>query len=246
LSLRDAGARRLGVAAALLLAGVATAAPVEVGAFSRAQPGAALPAGWQPLAFPRIARHTTYQLVADEGTMVVRADADASASGLIRRIDVDPKRHPFLAWRWKIAGVVEKADATRKDGDDYAARVYVAFKYDPDRVSWFNRAKYSLIRLIYGEYPPHAGINYVWDNRLAPGTVLPNAYTDRVRMIVLRSGDTAANRWLAEERNVLEDYRRAFGEEPPPVAGVAVMTDTDDTGARATAWYGDIEFRGAP
>jgi hypothetical protein len=217
-----------------------------VGAFSRAQPGAALPAGWQPLAFPRIARHTTYQIVADEGTVVVRADANGSASGLIRRIDIDPKSHPLLAWHWKIAGVVEKADATRKEGDDYAARVYVAFKYDPDRVSWFNRAKYALIRLIYGEYPPHAGINYVWDNRLAPGTVLPNAYTDRVRMIVLRSGDTAANRWLAEERNVLEDYRRAFGEEPPPVAGVAVMTDTDDTGARATAWYGDIEFRGAP
>jgi hypothetical protein len=225
---------------------VAAAAPVEMGAFSQAQVDAALPAGWQPLAFPRIARQTTYQLVADDGTTVVRADAEASASGLIRRIDVDPKSHPLLAWRWKIGGVVEKADATRKDGDDYAARVYVAFKYDPDRVSWFNRAKYALIRLIYGEYPPHAGINYVWDSRLAPGTVLPNAYTDRVRMIVLRSGDAAAGRWLAEERNVLEDYRRAFGEEPPPVSGVAVMTDTDDTGARATAWYGDIEFRGAP
>ncbi|HSD43721.1 MAG TPA: DUF3047 domain-containing protein [Burkholderiales bacterium] len=224
----------------------AVAAPVEVGVFSQAQPGAALPAGWQPLAFPRIERHTTYRLVADEGTTVVRADADASASGLTRRIDVDPKSHPLLAWRWKIAGVVEKADATRKEGDDYAARIYVAFKYDPARVSWFNRAKYALIKLIYGEYPPHAGINYVWDNRLAPGTFLPNAYADRVRMIVVRSGDAAAKRWVADERNVLEDYRRAFDEEPPPVSGVAIMTDTDDTGSRATAWYGDVEFRSAP
>jgi len=224
----------------------ASAAAIEVGTFSQAQPGAALPGGWEPLAFPRIERHTAYRLVADEGTLVVRANADASASGLIRRVEVDLNRHPFLAWRWKVAGVVASADATRKDGDDYAARIYVAFKYDPNRVSWFNRAKYALIKLVYGEYPPHAGINYVWDNHLAPGTVLPNAYTDRVRMIVVRSGNAAANQWVSEERNVLEDYRRTYGEEPPPVSGVAIMTDTDDTGSKAVAWYGDIVFRPAP
>jgi hypothetical protein len=232
---------------ALVLAGTAAAAAVvEVGPFSQARPGGPLPAGWQPLAFPRVERQTAYRLVDDDGVTVVQAEADRSASGLIRRMELDPARYPVLVWRWKIAGVVAGADATRRDGDDYAARVYVAFKYDPERVSWFNRAKYALIRLIYGEYPPHAGINYVWDNRLAPGTVLPNAYTDRVRMIVLRSGDGAANRWVAEERNVLEDYRHAFGEAPPPVSGVAIMTDADDTGGKAVAWYGDIAFRPAP
>jgi hypothetical protein len=225
-----------------LLSAVADARRVEVGAFSRAPAGETVPRDWQPLTFPRVARHTAYRVVQDDGVTVLRAEADASASGLIRRIELDPARHPVLSWRWKIARVVDKADATRKEGDDYAARIYVAFKYDPARVSWFDRAKYALIRLIYGEYPPHAGLNYIWDNRLAPGTVLANAYTERVRMIVVRSGNAEANRWIAEERNVLEDYRRAFGEEPPPVSGVAVMTDTDDTGARALAWYGDITF----
>jgi hypothetical protein len=225
-----------------LLTAAADPGRVEVGAFSRASGGEALPAHWQPQTFPRVARHTDYRIVRDEGVAVLRAEADGSASGLIRRIEVDPARYPMLAWRWKVAGVVDGADATRKEGDDYAARIYVAFKYDPARVSWFNRAKYALIRLIYGEYPPHAGLSYVWDNRLAPGTVLANAYTDRVRMIVVRGGNADAKRWVAEERNVLEDYRRAFGEEPPPVAGVAIMTDTDDTGTRAVAWYGDINF----
>jgi hypothetical protein len=237
------GARSLVAAVAL---GCAASALSATGRFSAAPSGAALPEGWQPLTFPRVERHTRYQLVADEGTTVVRAEADASASGLIRRVEVDPARAPILAWRWKVAGVVAAADATRKDGDDYAARVYVAFKYDPARVSWFDRAKYALIKLIYGEYPPHAGINYVWDNRLAPGTILPNAYTDRVRMIVVRSGEREAGRWMAESRNVLEDYRRAFGETPPPVSGIAIMSDTDDTGGRAVAWYGDIDLRAAP
>lgn len=234
------------VVAALAWSAVAAAelpAAIEVGAFSSARPGVELPTGWQALTFPRVAKHTAYRLVEDEGRTVVRADADASASGLIRRAEVDVLAYPMLAWRWKIASVIERADATRRDGDDYPARVYIAFKYDPARVSLFNRAKYALIRLLYGEYPPHAGIAYIWDNRLPAGTVLASAYTERVRMIVVRSGAAEAGRWMAEARNVHEDYVRAFGEEPPPVSGVAIMTDADDTGGRATAWYGDIVLR---
>ena len=237
---------RAAATALLVVCAAVGATGVDVGAFSQAQPGAALPSGWQPLVFPRVERHTAYRLVVDEGVTVIRAEADASASGLIRRMEIDVRRHPLLAWRWKIAGVVARADATRKDGDDYAARIYVSFKYDPARVAWFDRAKYALMRLFYGEYLPHAAISYVWDNRLAPGTVLENANTDRVRMIVVRSGDADANRWVVEERNVLEDYRLAFREDPPAVAGVAIMTDTDDTGGRAVAWYGDIVFRPLP
>jgi hypothetical protein len=102
-----------------------------------------------------------------------------------------------------------------------------------------------LLRLVYGEDLPHAGLNYVWDNRLPPGTVLRSPYTDRVRMIVVRSGNAEAGRWVEESRNVLDDYRRAFGGEPPAIAGIAVMTDTDDTGESATAWFGDIALRRA-
>jgi hypothetical protein len=214
-------------------------------AFSKAQPGADPAALWQPLTFPGVANRTGYRLVEDGGRTVLRADARGAGSGLMRRNEADPRTHPLLAWRWKIAGVVDGSDATQKYGDDYAARVYVMFKYDPARVSGLDRSKYALMRLFYGEDPPHASLVYVWDNRLPPGTVLTSPYTDRVRMIVVRSGNAEAGRWLSEERNVLDDYRRAFGEEPPAIAGVAVMTDTDDTGASATGWYGDIVLRRA-
>jgi hypothetical protein len=238
---------RAAFAAAALAAGLALGADaprtLAVGAFSEARADAALPAGWQPLEFPRIPRHTVYRLVEDAGRVVVHADADASASGLIRRVEADAKDYPVLAWRWKVADVIDAADPSRKEGDDYPARVYVAFKYDPDRVSLFDRVKYALLRFLYGEYPPHAGIAYVWDARLPAGTMLPNAYTDRVRMIVVRSGAADAGRWVEEERDLYADYRRAFAEEPPPISGVAIMTDADDTGARATAWYGDIVLR---
>lgn len=222
------------------------AASLDVAPFSRMTESGPVGGAWQPLEFRRVARHTRYALVRDGDTVVLRADADASASGLVHRLDGAAAERPLLAWRWKIADVVAAGDPRRKDGDDYAARVYVTFRYDPARLSAVERAKYALAKRLDGEHPPHAGLTYVWDARLPPGTVLPSAYTDRVRMIVVRSGSAEAGRWVAETRNVLEDYRRAFGEEPPPISGIAVMTDTDQTGGRATAWYGDLRFMAEP
>lgn len=227
--------------AAMLAAGSA-AATLDVAPFSAFAPGAAPGGAWQPLQFRKVERATRYSLVREGDVVVVRADAQDSASGLVHRLDGTLAERPRLAWRWKVADVIDAGDPTRREGDDYAARVYVTFRYDPARVSATDRMRYAMARRIEGEYPPHSGLTYVWDARLPPGTVLPNPYSDRVKMIVVRSGSAEAGRWMSEERDVLEDYRRAFGENPPPVSGIAVMTDTDQTGGRATAWYGDLRF----
>jgi hypothetical protein len=220
--------------------------PVELGHFTPPLAPDTPPPGWEALTFPRIARHTRYTVERDGtgGTrQVLRADSQAGASGLYRPVDLDPRVYQVLTWRWKITDVVARADARTRAGDDYAARVYVGFRYDPTRASLWERARYGAYRLIYGRYPPGLALAYVWDNRLPPGTVLPNAYTDRVRMIVAQSGSALAGQWVGERRNVYEDYRRIVGGEPPRIEGVAVMTDTDDTGDSAVAWYDALTFR---
>jgi hypothetical protein len=242
------GVRGARVVTALLTLGVAalaSAAPPELGAFSRA--GGKLPAGWDPLEFPKIPSHTRYELVQDEGAWVVRADSRDSASGLIRSLDFDLREAPVLRWRWKVERVVEKSDIARKDGDDYAARVYVMFKYDPERVSFVKKTKYLLARAIYGDVPI-ASLVYVWANRAERGKVFDNPYTgDFVKMIVVENASEHVGGWRSEQRDVLADYRAAFGEEPTRVEGVAIMTDTDDTGESAVAYYGDVELvPGAP
>ena len=78
------------------------------------------------------------------------------------------------------------------------------------------------------------------------GTTVPNPYTNQVHMIVVESGSTKLNTWITEEHNVYEDYKRAFGQEPPMISGVAIMTDTDNTGESAEAYYGDIVFKKRP
>lgn len=199
-----------------------------------------LPAGWEPLAFPRISSHTLYEW--DASSRALHARADRSASGLIYRLERPVVEAPVLRWRWRIAKTLIKGDERRKSGDDYAARVYVAFVYEPSRAGRLKRVKNRLIKTLKGDYPPQAAISYVWANKLAAGRSAPSPYSKRVMMVAVRSGDDGAEEWRSEERNVLEDYRRLFGSDPPPYAGVAVMTDADDTQESAEAWYADISL----
>lgn len=234
--------------AAIGIAVVAWAAGEEVVLLGELRPPAAadaLPQGWKPLVFKNIPERTQYNVVRDGNAYVLRAESHDAASGLYREVNLDPKIYRILAWRWRVENILRSADARRKEGDDYPARIYVTFRYDPDTATLWERTKYGTYKLFYGEYPPKAAINYIWDNRLPRGTALDNAYTDRAKMIVVRSGADGVGRWWAEQRNLYEDYRRLFGGEPPAIAGVAVMTDTDNTGESAVAYYDRIVLRPA-
>jgi len=216
---------------------------IEVGKFSVATEGDVLPDGWKPLTFKKVKRHTTYTLVKDGDSVVVKAVSEASASGLTREVKINPKEYPLVQWRWKVANALKKGDVTTKEGDDYPARLYITFEYDPGKVGFLEKAKYETARLLYGQYPPMGAINYIWESKAPKDTMVPNPYTEQVKMIVIESGVERLNQWVSEERNLYEDYKKAFGREPSMISGVAIMTDTDNTGESATAYYGDILFK---
>jgi len=215
---------------------------LEVGKFSIAPLGDTLPDGWKPLTFRKIPKHTLYSVVRDGERIVVKAVSEASSSGLTREIRIDPKAYPIIQWEWKVTNVLEKGDVSTKEGDDYPARIYITFEYDSGRVGLLEKAKFEAIRFFYGQYPPIGAINYIWESKSPIGTVVPNPFTDRVKMIVVGAGAENLNTWVGQQRNIYEDYKQAFGEEPPMISGVAIMTDTDNTGEAATAYYGDIVF----
>lgn len=208
-------------AAAVFLLSVALSAPagLAAGPLLIDDFGKGLSAGWEKKVFRG---ETVYTPVIDEGRPALKAESRAAASALIYRISLDPKTYPRLSWSWKIGGTIRKGDERTKAGDDYAARVYVVF---PSVLFWRTRA-----------------VNYIWANRLPRGAFLPNAYTGNAVMVAVESGDGNAGKWVDEERNLVEDYRRAFGEDPPGIGAVAIMTDTDNTGGEAVAWYGAIRF----
>jgi len=222
--------------------GYAAADAVVVGAFSAAQPGEQLPGGWKPLNLKNIETATRYSIVTDGGTNVLRAESKASASGIAHRQLLDPSEYAWLRWRWKASNIIESADLTRKETDDFPARLYVMFDYPMAKLSVVERSLARLARLVYGDEVPLATLCYVWDGKAAVGTFAPSAYTNRVRMIVVQSGARGVNEWSAFERNVLADFQAAFGETPARITGVAVAADTDNTGAAVTTHFGDISF----
>jgi hypothetical protein len=169
--------------------------------------------GWSDKAFKG---KTSYTL--EDGAL--KAHSVKGASGKIRKISIDTRKYPKLSWSWRIDHVLKREDIKLKSGDDFAARVYVVF---PRTFFWRMRA-----------------INYVWAAKMPKGSEAPSPYTSNSVIVALESSDDKVGNWVFEERNIYEDYKRIFGEEPPLLGGVAIMTDTDDTQDEATAWYGDI------
>ena len=216
-------------------------AVLEVGKFSTSRVGQAMPDGWKPLTFKKIPKHTSYEVVKDGGVTIVKAISEASASGLTKPVVIDPKEYPIVRWRWKVDNVLKGSDVTLKEGDDFPARLYITFAYDPDKVSFGKKLKFKAGQVIFGDIPIGA-INYVWETKAPVGTIIDNAYTDFVKMVVVESGPQKIGMWIDEERNIYDDYKKAFGEEPPMINGVAIMSDTDNTKEQVTAYYGDIVF----
>ncbi len=179
--------------------------------------------GWESKSFKG---DTEYTLVKEDGRTFLKGHAKGMASGLTKKLRFNPKQYRYLKWSWKINGTVAGGNEKTKQGDDYAARVYVVF---PGRFFWQMRA-----------------LNYIWANKLPKGEFVPNAFTSNAMLLAVESGSAKSGQWVFEERDILADFRRVFGEEPPEAGAIAIMTDTDNTGAEATAWYADILLSTTP
>jgi hypothetical protein len=176
--------------------------------------------GWQTKVF---AGETRYALEKSQGRLGLRADSNATASGHYREININLEKTPMLNWKWKVDNVLTGIDERTRVGDDYAARVYVVFS--GGLAFWRTRA-----------------INYVWSSNQPVGSSWPSAYTDNVRMIAVQSGLKQIGQWVNEKRNISTDYQHVFGEKARKIDAIAIMTDTDNSGKSAIAWYGDIWF----
>jgi hypothetical protein len=224
------------VAAILFGPGVAHAnAPVWVGRFGPdLQP-------WQEVQIKAEIPRNRFAFVPWDGVDALEVRSNASMSLFARPLTVDLDATPVLCWRWRIDAPIAQADMGRRDGDDYAARVYVSFKLPDAAIGFGLRTKLALARTLWGPSVPDAALNYVWDNRHPVGTERPNVYTDRAMMVVLRSGAEQAGTWVWERRHVKDDVTRLFSPGARPVQ-LAVTADTDNTRQSARSGFADFHF----
>jgi len=127
---------------------------------------------------------------------------------------------------------------------DSPVRIAISFDGDHDKLDFDDRMFFDQVRTFTGQQLPYATLMYIWENRAPAGTVISNLHTSRIKMIVTESGRDKVGTWQEVTRNVYEDFKRAFGEEPGTITAIGIMTDTDNTGGAAEAWYGDVEIKG--
>lgn len=214
----------------------------QLAPFSSARPGGSMPRGWYPAALPRFKKSTHYELMDDGGVTVVRAFADGASSGLAFNVDIDPRESPILRWRWKVPRAIPGADNTRREAEDAPARIEVIFDGPKSQLPLDERLFFAQVKAIAGLDMPYATLDYAWGAGAPPGSVLVNTWTSRVRSILVRSGGDGTGAWQTEERNVHEDYKLAYGEEPGRITQVVLFTDSDATGTQVEAFYGDVTF----
>lgn len=153
---------------------------------------------------------------------------------------IDLKATPVLHWRWRVLEPLSGADERTKAGDDFAARVYVMFEFEPERASWFERAQRQVGESLYGRQLPGAALAFVWTQRVAPGTTWTSPYTDETKMMALATG--AGEEWKSESIDVHSAFADAFGYTAPRAVGLAVMTDADNTCRKARAQFDGFRF----
>lgn len=213
----------------------------EVVRFSDFPAGPGVPPGWDP--YMVIRRETTrYDLArADGGVTVLRAQAGPkAATGLYCKVAIDPHDRPVLSWRWRTERLLDGADVSDNHADDAPVRIALAFDGDRGRFGFRDLLFFEQVRFFTGIDLPYATLMYVWDNQAPADSLIGVPQTSRIRYLVAESGAARLGQWIDYRRDIVSDFRRAYGEAPGRLLAVGLITDTDDTGESTESYYGDI------
>jgi hypothetical protein len=166
-----------------------------------------------------------FRIVTQGGRKVLHLKSANDSSTVSKEIKVDVKSQPILQWSWQAVTLPKGGDARKSATDDQAAQLYVTFPRFPSQVR-------SRI------------ISYLWDTTAPVGAVFKSEKTGLVTYVVIRSGPTDLGKWLTESRNVLEDYKKIYGEAPgEEVGAISISIDSNDTRSAAESYFGEILFR---
>lgn len=208
-----------------------------------AGPGDAPPAPWRFEGLPMQTKpRTAFSVVKlDSGERVLRVEADKSYGNLVHPVaNVSAQT---LTWRWRLDQPVAGADLRVRQRDDIPLKVCAFFDLPMERIPFWERQGLRLARGAAQGDLPGATVCYVWDSTLAPGTALDNAFTRRVRQIVLRGPEAYLKQWFSERRDVRQDFLKLFADEAqdvPALVGIAVGADADNTQGRSLGYVIDL------
>ena len=201
-----------------------------------------MPNGWNFYRIAPFKKNTVYRLESYQGKTVLSANSKTSASGLAVKLRPRQASNLLLQWEWKALNPIINADNADGYADDAPLRILVAFDGNKSKLPLKEKMTFEMANLISGQEMPYATLMYIWSGKSPVDTIITNAHTSRIKMIVVDSGWDNLGQWHKHQRDLAADYRRAYGEAPGEVIGIALLTDTDNTKSETRAFYGDIEL----
>jgi hypothetical protein len=201
-----------------------------------------MPNGWNFYRIAPFKKNTVYRLENYQGKTVLSANSKTSASGLAVKLRPRQATNLLLQWEWKATSPIVNADNADGIADDAPLRILVAFDGNKSKLPLKEKMTFEMANLISGQEMPYATLMYIWSGKSPVDTIITNAHTSRVKMIVVDSGWDNLGQWHKHQRDLAADYKRAYGEMPGEVIGIALLTDTDNTKSETRAFYGDIEL----
>lgn len=184
----------------------------------------------------------SYSYVRHEGRDAVLAKVEASGSILRHRHRIEPDQLGLVRFSWNVPDAGAGTNLALPQLEDVPVRVVLAFEGDRSRLSMKNSLLSELSRLLTGEEMPFATLVYSWSRVNRPGEVVVNDRTDRIRKIIVDSGDHGYNEWRSYERDIRADYRKAFGEDPGALLSFAVFTEGEKNEGQLQAFYGPLKL----
>ncbi|MGH7354840.1 MAG: DUF3047 domain-containing protein [Candidatus Rokuibacteriota bacterium] len=183
-----------------------------------------LPEGWRPPTFST--GKNDFTVVENDTHRVLHMRSRNDSSAIIREIKkkVNLKETPILEWSWRVVELPKGGNSCQKATDDQAGQIYVVWEHFPSAIN-------SRV------------IGYIWDSTAPAGTVCKSEKSSMVTYMILRSGPADLKKWVVERRNVVEDYKKVFGEAPDNPDAISIAIDSDDVKGSAETFFGSIVFK---
>ncbi|HBD96294.1 MAG: hypothetical protein A2015_13725 [Spirochaetes bacterium GWF1_31_7] len=192
---------------------------------------------WKSIKLPLAKNPSQYSIITDNDQHYLKAYSKNAASSLQSQVVFNVYQYPVVKWRWKIDRVLDKGDVTKKNGDDYPIRIYINFVYKKEMNHPGFAFKHNFVKATYGLEIPRYSLNYIIESKNQKKVFYDNPFDpDDSKIIIKRSSQESVSIWFDESINIVEDFKKAFGFDPPLEAYVAIMCDTDNTGEEVSAY----------
>lgn len=185
--------------------------------FSQGVDAKGIPQGWQ---LKEKSGKADFSVVKEGDLSVLWLRSADTSFSIQKELKVNLKQYPVLSWKWKVTRLPKGGDFRETRTDDQAAQLFLAF----------TKTK---------------SIVYIWDTTAPEGlmseAIAPPLMT--IKLVVVRSGPAELGKWVTETRNIFEDYRKLYGEEPPPVKAMRLQINSQHTGTSAESCFADVIFK---